>query len=182
MWPVGWEESRSAAHFSPCALRRTFSTPSGQQGSNCIHTSRSLPSNRPVTRGAVSFCPAAPALIGCTHQHQLNKSGGPGGRQGQNAFAIHAGVLVHRPSPKGSASLVHRSFPGSGPHRMHTPAQLDRSSGPRGRQSPTTFQRPMRGTSSTSSRTGASQTSEKMPGESEIDCFSKTLRFFLTFL
>jgi len=41
--------------LSPCALRRTLSTPSGQQGSNCIHTSRSLPADRPVARGAVSL-------------------------------------------------------------------------------------------------------------------------------
>ena len=47
-------------HLMP--IRRTFSTAAVNEARQPIHTSRSLPSDRPVTRGAVSFCPAAAAL------------------------------------------------------------------------------------------------------------------------
>jgi len=62
-------------------LRRTIKYGCGLRYSQGIHIS-SIPPMRTVHHsGAVSSLSAAPALIGCTHQHQLNKSGGPGGRQ-----------------------------------------------------------------------------------------------------
>ena len=87
VWPVGWEGSRSAALCRTYAHPPYISTPAVNQARQPIHTSRSLPSDRPVARGRrIIKESAAPALIGCTHQHQLNRSGGPGGRQGPTVW------------------------------------------------------------------------------------------------
>ena len=95
VWQVGWEEScrphegtrrRSAVpHAHPAYRHPTLASqevgfpahhsPAVNEARQPIHTSRPLPADRPVARVAVSSSPAAPALIGCTHQHQLNKSG-----------------------------------------------------------------------------------------------------------
>ena len=71
---------RSAGRIAICGalphlmpIRRTLSTPAVNEARQPIHTSRSLPADRPVAREAVSSCPAAPALIGCTHQHQFKR-------------------------------------------------------------------------------------------------------------
>jgi hypothetical protein len=63
----------------------------GKHGSDCIQISRSLPFGRPHAASPylsynqlpAGCMPAAPAFIGCTHRHQLERWGGPRGRKRQ---------------------------------------------------------------------------------------------------
>ena len=62
-------------------IRRTFSTPAVNEARQPIHTSRSLPADRPVTRGAVSLTARGSGPHRMYTPTPIEEEGGPGGRQ-----------------------------------------------------------------------------------------------------
>ena len=83
------------------------------------HPHLTIPPIRPAggTRSRIIKESAAPALIGCTHQHQFKRRAAL-----EAAESKTLSRFLSRPSsePEGWSSLVHRSFPGSGPRGLHT--------------------------------------------------------------